>query len=190
MHEGDPSSDRQRVQEDEYFRRRDQELLEQQRHRAEAETERRLIAQAIGLNDDAVVVDLQLVGYRPDTVVLLELVPPVQVAWADGSVSTRERELLLKMAAREHMTQGAPARDLLEAWIRQQPSTDSFDASLRALSDILNSLQADARTSLRQKMIDDCTAIARASGGFLGWNHVSSDERRVIERITRELTSG
>jgi Tellurite resistance protein TerB len=187
MQEGDTSSDRRRVQEDEYFRRRDQELLEQQRRRAEAEAERRLIAQAIGLNDDAVVVDLQLVGYRSDTIVLLELAPSIQVAWADGSVSTRERELLLKIAAREHVAQGSPARDQLEVWIRQRPSTDLFEASLRALNDILNSLQPNVRASLRRKVIDDCTAIAGASGGFLGWNHMSSDERHVIERIAKEL---
>jgi hypothetical protein len=117
MHEGDTSSDRRRVQEDEYFRLRDQELLEQQRRRAEAEFERRRIAEAIGLNDDAIVVDLQLVGYRSDTIVLLELAPAIQVAWADDSVSTRERELLFKIAAREHVAQGSPAHDQLGVWI-------------------------------------------------------------------------
>ena len=55
------------------------------------------------------------------------------------------------------------------------------------MSDILNSLQPDARAALRRKVIDDCAAIAEASGGFLGWNHVSNDERRVIERIAGEL---
>jgi hypothetical protein len=187
MHEGAMSSDQRRAQEDEYFRRRDQELLERQGRRAEAEAERRLIAQAIGLNDDAVVVDLQLVGYRSDTIVLLELAPPVQVAWADGSVSTRERELLWKIAAREHVAQGSPAHDQLGLWIAQRPSTDLFEASLRALSDILNSLQPDAQASLRRKLIDDCTAMAGASGGFLGWSHVSNDERHVIKRIAKEL---
>lgn len=187
MHEGDTSSDRRRVQEDEYFRRRDQELLEQQRRPAEAEAERRLIAQAIGLNDDAVVVDLQLVGYRSYTIVLLELAPPLQVAWADGSVSTTERALLLKIAGRDQVAQGSPALGQLEVWIGQPPSTDLFEASLRALGDILNSLQPDARASLRRKVIDDCTAIAGASGGFLGLNHVSSNERHIIERIAREL---
>jgi hypothetical protein len=187
MHEGDTGSDRRRVQEDEYFRRRDQELLEQQRRRAEAQAERQRIAHAIGLNDDAVVADLQLAGYRSDTIVLLELAPPVLVAWADASVSTRERELLLGIAGREHVGQGGPAREQLDAWIRHRPSTELFEASLRALSDILNSLQPDARTSLRRKLMTDCTAIAGASGGFLGWNHVSNDERQVIERIAREL---
>jgi hypothetical protein len=187
MHEGDTSSDRRRVQEDEYFRKRDQELLQQQRRRAEAEAERRLIAQAIGLNDDAVVVDLQLVGYRSYTIVLLELAPPIQVAWADGSVSTRERELLLEIAGREQVAQGCPARGQLEVWIGERPSMDLFEASLRALSDILNSLRPEARASLRRKVMNDCTAIAGASGGFLGWSHVSNDERDVIDRIAREL---
>jgi uncharacterized tellurite resistance protein B-like protein len=188
MHEGDASSDRRRVQEDEYFRRRDQELLERQRRRAEAQDERRRIAQAIGLNNDAVIIDLQLAGYRSETIVLLELAPPVQVAWADGTVSARERELLLKIAAREHVAEGSPAHDHLGAWMRQSPSMELFAASLRALSDVLNSLQPDARASLRRKLMEDCTVIAAASGGILGWNHVSDDERHVIERIAKELS--
>jgi hypothetical protein len=64
---------------------------------------------------------------------------------------------------------------------------DLFEASLRALTDILNSLQSDARASLRRKVMDDCAAIAGASGGFLAWNYVCGDERHVIECISLEL---
>jgi hypothetical protein len=52
MAEGDLNPDRGRAQEEEYLRRRDQELIERQRRRAETEAERRLIAQAIGVDDD------------------------------------------------------------------------------------------------------------------------------------------
>jgi len=189
MHDSDVTSHRGRAQEDEYFRRRDQELIERQRRYAEAEAERRLIAQAIGVDDDEVVLGLQLADYKADTIVLLELAPPIQVAWADGSVSKRERELLLKIAAREHVAQNSPARVQLEVWFDRPPSAHLFDTSLRAIGRILASLQPEVRASLRRKLIDDCTTIAAASGGLLRWARpASNEEQQVIERIMGELS--
>ena len=189
MHDGEGSSQRGRAQDDEYFRRRNQELIERQRRYAEAEAERRLIAQAIGVDDDEVVLDLLLADYKADTIVLLELTPPVQVAWADGSVSKRERELLLKIAAREHVAQNSPAYGQLEDWFDRPPSAHLFDTSLRAIGRILASLQPEVRASLRRKLIDDCTAIAAASGGVLRWGRPeANEEQQVIDRIRAELS--
>lgn len=189
MQEGDSSSDRRRVQEDEYFRRRDQELIERQQRRADVEAERRLIAQAIGVEDDEVVLDLQMAGYKADTIVLMELALPVQVAWADGSVSKRERELLLKIAAREHVAQNSPAHVQLDMWLDRRLSAQLFEASLRAVRAVVSSLQTEVRASLRRKLIDDCRMIATASGGLVGWGRsVSNEEQQTIERIVAELS--
>lgn len=189
MQEGDVSADRRRMQEDEYFRRRDQELIERQQRLAEAAAERRLIAQAIGVDHDEIVLDLQMAGYSADTIVLLELAPSVQVAWADGRVSTHERELLLQIAAREHVAQNSPAYVQLDMWLSRPPSDHLFGTSLRALRDTLDSLQPDVRASLRRKLISDCAAIATASGGLLSRGHyMSNEEQRVIERIVGELS--
>lgn len=189
MQEGDSRSDRQRVHEGESFRRRKQELLERRQRRRELEAERRLIAAAIGVDDDEIVLDLQAVGYRPDTIVLLELVPPVQVAWADGRVTERERELFVTIAAREHVAPNSAARTQLEIWLDRPPSPPLFDTSLRAIAGILSSLQTEVRAALRRKLIHDCTMIAVESGGPFGWGHyVWNEEQQVIARIVRELS--
>lgn len=176
-----------RLVQHEYVRARGEDVIKRRRRRAEAEAERRLIAQAIGLNDRAVLLDLQLAGYRSYTIVLLELAPSIQVAWADGNVSKSERDRLLTIAKREQIAHGNPALGQLEVWIGQQPSPNLFAASLRALSDILNSLQPHARASLRRKVLDDCAAVADASCGALGWNHVLHGERHVIAHIVKAL---
>ena len=189
MQEGDSRSDRQRVHEGESFRRRKQELLERRQRRRELEAERRLIAAAIGVDDDEIVLDLQAVGYRPDTIVLLELVPPVQVAWADGRVTERERELFVTIAAREHVAPNSAARTQLEIWLDRPPSPPLFDTSLRAIAGILSSLQTEVRAALRRKLIHDCTMIAVECGGLFGWGHyVWNEEQQVIARIVRELS--
>lgn len=189
MQEGDLSSDRRRVRGDEYFRRRDQELIERQQRRAEVEAERQLIAQAIGVEDDEVILDLRVAGYKADTIVLLELALPVQVAWVDGSVSKRERELLLKVAAREHVAQNSPAHVHLDTWLDRRPSAHLFETSLRAVRAVLSSLQTEVRASLQRKLIDDCRMIGTASGGLVGWaRSESNEEQQAIERIVAALS--
>jgi hypothetical protein len=189
MHDEDVRSDRRRPQAVLYVRQRDQELVERQRRYAEAEAERRLIAQAIGMDDHEVVLDLQLADYRANTIVLLELAPSVQVAWADGSVSKGERELLFEIAAREHVAQDSPAHNQLDIWLDRPPSAHLFDTSLRAIGRILASLQPEVRASLRRKVIQDCTTIAAVSRGFLDWGRLaSSQEQRVLERVVAALS--
>jgi hypothetical protein len=162
--------------------------LEWQRRRARAEAEQRLIARAIGVEDDDAVLDVLVAGYTSDTIVLLELAPPVQVAWADSFVSRRERELLMKIAAREHVTQDSPAYVQLDLWLLRPPPAHLFTASLRVIKNILRSLRPEVGAALRRKLIVDCATIA-ASAGILPWGHPdSNDEHQVVERIAGELS--
>jgi hypothetical protein len=164
------------------------DLIERQQRRAEAEVEHWLIAQAIGLADDETVEDLQMAGFKADTIVLVELALPVQVAWADGSVSTRERELLLEIAAREHVERDSPAHAQLRAWLESPPSSYLFDASVRAISRIVASLQPEVGAALRRKLINDCATLV-ASEHFRNWGlSVSNEEQQMLHRITMALT--
>src|SRR5262245_34324206 len=79
--------DRRRAHEEEYFRRQEQELIEKLKQRGRDEATRRQLAERSGLADEEVLRDLQTLGYTPETVMLLHLVPLVQMAWAEGSVS-------------------------------------------------------------------------------------------------------
>jgi hypothetical protein len=164
--------------------------FERQRRRARAEAEQRLIARAIGVDgDDDVVLDVLAAGYTPDTIVLLELAPPVQVAWADGIVSRRERELLMKIAAREHVTPNSPAWIQLDLWLLSPPRTHLFVASLQVIKSIVRSLRPEVGAALRRKLIVDCATIAGASAGIFPWGHPdSNDEHQVVERIAGELS--
>ena len=55
---------------------------------------RRQLGERTGLTDPALIAELEALGFTPDTVALLPLVPVVQVAWAEGGVSTKERALV------------------------------------------------------------------------------------------------
>jgi hypothetical protein len=98
MSNKDAFGERRRGLEEEYFQKKEKELLEKLRRRMQAEAERGQIAEALGVQDTEILGDLQALGYTRETVALLHLVPLIQVAWADGDVTLRERDLILELA--------------------------------------------------------------------------------------------
>ena len=149
--------------------------------------ERRLMAETIGVLDEDLLKELQAAGYRADTIVLAELAPHVQVAWADGSVSGRERALMFEAAAHRGVLPYSPARAQLHRWLGQRPSDHFFRTSRQAIRRMLGRLPAHIRIHVRRTLIQECTAVATASGGVLGWGTVSEAERRVIDAFRAEL---
>ena len=79
-----------RSREEEYFRRKDRELVEKMRQAAESDASRQAMERTTGIQDPALLQELEALGFTPDTVSLLPLVPIVQVAWAEGGVSDNE----------------------------------------------------------------------------------------------------
>jgi hypothetical protein len=173
-----------------HFRSEDLRLYERQRRQAEAQAELQAMAEAIGLPvHDDVLLDLQLVDYDAVRIVLLELVPAILTAWADGNVSTREREIVLQMATRDHVAPDGAAYVELVKWLDRYPSDRFFRVSLQAIGVMLAALDAPARASLRRKVLNDCTRVAAASRGPFDWSHtISTEEQHLINRIAAALS--
>jgi hypothetical protein len=173
--------------EDEYFRRQEQELIEKLRKRGEEAAKRRELSERTGVADEEVLGDLRALGYTPDTVALLHLVPLVQIAWAEGNVSERERELIVKAARSHGVAAGSDADRQLTAWLDTQPSSDFFQKNLRAIRVMLEAQSPETREASQRDLLTYCTSIASASGGIMGFGKVSDDERKLLEQISTEL---
>ena len=96
MVERDGLGERGRKHEEDYFRKRDRELIERMRQAAAAEQTRKDLQAKTGLQDPELLRDLEELGFTPDTIALLPLVPVLQVAWAEGGVSPAERKLIVE----------------------------------------------------------------------------------------------
>jgi len=114
-----------RALEDDYFRRKDQELLEKMRQEVAAKKTQEALGATTGLTDPALLEELQALGFTLDTVCLLPLVPMLQVAWAEGGVSQAERDLIQQFADNRGIAAGSPA----DAQLRysQWPLTSEYD---------------------------------------------------------------
>jgi hypothetical protein len=182
-------AERRRASEDEYFRRRDQRLVEQLRRQAERDAARERMSQRIGVADNEFLQHLEALGFSDETVILLHFVPLVHVAWADGSMSPSVSQRILK-ASREHGIQElSEAGRRLREWLDGQPPDALLDGALHAIRTVLRQQSVGERQRYVGNLLEQCTGVAAASGGVLGFGTISKGERQILDRIRRELES-
>ena len=187
MTDKDAFKERGRALEDEYFHRKERELIAKMRERATAESERQRIGATTGVADAQLLQDLQELGYTAETITLLHLMPLVQMAWAEGHVSMRERDLIIEAARARGIEKGSAADQQLAGWLATRPSEALFTTTLRAIAAMMQSRPENERKAGEQDLLSYLTSIAAASGGVLGWGAVSDEERAVLARVTKEL---
>ena len=181
-------AERSRKSEDDYFRRREQELVEKLRKKAEAEAHRKGLAEAIGLENEQILDLLREMGFDRATVVVLFLVPLLQVAWSDGSITEGEKGLILEAAHAHGVKEGTPAHEKLNGWLAARPSEETFDRAMLIIRDLMGFQSAEARRETTGRLLDTCQRIAAASGGFLGLgSKISAEEAAVMKRVASEI---
>jgi len=172
-----------RSREEEYFRRKDRELVEKLRRAAETSAARQALETTSGIHDPAMLQELEALGFTPDTVNLLPLVPIIQIAWAEGGVSEDEHALILQFARQRGIEAGSAADAQLDLWLRERPSEDVFARATRLIRATLDHREGEGRQWSLDDLLHHCEEIAAASGGFLGFGRISAEERALLGRI-------
>jgi hypothetical protein len=177
--------------EEEYFRKKNQELIEKMHERKAREEDLRRMSEVTGINDQDVLEALQGLGFTADTVLLLYIVPLVEVAWAEGGVADRERDLIFKFAQSRGVEPGGAAHQKLSQWLEEKPSERFFENALHAIRVVLELLPAEQREASRRDLIAYCSHIAAVvSGGILGPGQITDEERMLIAHIATEIGQG
>jgi len=187
MAESDFMDDRRRVSEEDYFRKKDRELVEKMRQAAAADRAKSEMSTKTGLNDPELIHELHELGFTPETISVLPLVPIIQMAWAEGGITPVERKLLVTLARERGIAEGSAADRQLSEWMARKPSPDVFARATRLIRAMLatGSKEGDALTA--DDLIRYCESIAAASGGILGIGRISADERATLVKIAAEL---
>ncbi|HEY0872017.1 MAG TPA: hypothetical protein VGD94_00990 [Vicinamibacterales bacterium] len=183
----DGITDDARKREEEYFRRKDRELIERMRQQAEAADARKQLEAATGIQDPESLKDLEALGFTPRTLALLPLVPVIQVAWAEGGVSTAEREMIVNLARARDIAPGSAADQQLQAWLDTRPSEETFRKAGRLIAAILDQPGGTEMQVSADDLLKYCEQIAAASGGIFGFGKVSAEERAALEQIASQL---
>ena len=185
--------ERGRGEEADYFRKQDAKLLEKMRERARLGEIATALAAKLRIDDAELLHRVGELGLTQDTGAAILLAPLVQVAWAEGKVTDKERETVLRLAASRGIEKGSPAEAQLLAWLDHRPSDAVFQTAIEVIKSGLSHLSPQEREQRIASIVDACREVSEASGGIaksLGFGSgVSSEERSALDVVTKALRS-
>jgi tellurite resistance protein len=161
-----------------YFQKRDQELREQLREqldKAAGELQTDQESTKLSLSER-----IAALGFTGDKLKVFDLLPLIHVAWADGSVSRKERSAILDVLGGRGILPGSDAFRTVESLLEERPSDAFLNQSLAILKEAVGGARA-------ANIVDLCVQVAGASGGFLNMGTISEEERASIESIAQQL---
>jgi hypothetical protein len=191
MMDKDIFKERERSLEDEYFRTHDAKLIEKLRERGKVEEIAEALAVKLQIDDPALLRRIMALGVTLDTGAAFLLAPLVQVAWAEGGVTDREREKVLRIATERGIDPSSPAYAQLQEWLRTRPAEAIFDTAVEAIKTGLSVLTPAERADRIKRIVDACREVASASGGLgkllgLGTG-ISSEEESILDAMAATL---
>jgi len=191
MTDKDIFKERERSLEEEYFRKHEAKLIEKLRERGKLEEITEALAVKLQIDDPALLRRITALGVTLDTGAAFLLAPLVQVAWAEGGVTDRERDTVLRIATQRGIDTSSPAYTQLKEWLRKRPADAIFDAAVEAIKTGLSVLTPAERADRIKRIVDACREVASASGGLgrllgLGTG-VSSEEESILDAMATKL---
>ena len=184
--------DRERGEEDAYFRQQDAKLIAKLRQKAQLSEIAHALAEKLHADEPALLERIRKLGVTLDTGSAFILAPLVEVAWVDGDVSHAERDTILHIAKQHGVTpESADYHQLLD-WLAHRPSDEVFRTALEAIRMGLSVLPPDEAEQRIATMIKTCQDVAQAAGWIDQLFHLdrfSNSESAVIAAIRHHLES-
>src|ERR1051325_4120095 len=125
--------ERERGEEDAYFRQQDAKLIAKLRQKAHFSEIAHALAEKLHADEPALLERIQKLGVTLDTGSAFILAPLVEVAWIDGEVSHAERDTILRIAKQRGVEPGSADYDQLLDWLAHRPSDEVFETALEAI---------------------------------------------------------
>jgi hypothetical protein len=182
--------ERGRSLEEGYFRKHEARLIAKLRESGRLEDIAEELALKLKIDNPGLLHRIMMLGVTLETAPAFLLAPLVQVAWGEGAVTNREREIVLRLAEERGVAKGSPAHAQLEAWLRERPVDALFDAAIEAIKTGFSVLTPEEQAERIRRVVDACRQVAEASGGLarlVGLGGVSSEEEALLDGIAAHL---
>lgn len=121
---------------------------------------------------------------------LLFLTPLIQTAWVCGGVSPREKQVIYKAAREESIDERHQFNDIIDEWLKYQPSQIFFDDCIALINNSLEKMTVKERNLLKTKILQRCNQVAASAGGksLMDINHhISPNEEHLLNRLREVL---
>ncbi len=154
---------------------------------AESDEAKERLAKATGWKDHKLISQLAALGVTPEGLMAVQMIPLVLIAWANHGVDHKEREFVMSKAERFGVRERSEAYALLEHWLSHRPPVTAFDAWRRFIRLELASMPRKSSERLVALTKNQMVAVARCSGGFLGFRRICSNEQKLITTMSKVL---
>ena len=184
--------DREKAMEDAYFRDQNAKLLDKLRQRADLDEIAQALGEKLQVDNPDLLERVRLLGLKPETAPALLLAPLVQVAWAEGEVTKKEADAVLRLIQQRGVEADTPAYGQIIKWLENRPSDELFDTAVEVLKYGFSVLPDAEKEDRIKKIVEACNEVAEASGGglvkVLGLGSgVSGIEAETLDTITATL---
>jgi tellurite resistance protein len=171
-------------EEEKYIKRMEAEKLEEQRRERQLEAlklkEREKVREQLKTSEEVAEEALEL-GFDSTTARVLPLVPMIEMAWADGTVTSGENQRVLEIADQLGLEPGEPAHNFLKMMLFDRPSDLFFERVNRVIAHLIEDNPEEWEG---KSVVEFSKEVAEASGGFFGlFDSISEEERRLLEEF-------
>lgn len=173
----------------EYFGRKNAQLVDKLKaifHRA---IDRESVRNATRIQNERLLDNLVALNLSGDLMAAFNLLPLVELAWADGAVDEREVRAIMTAAEKEGLVADSRSLKLIEFALKHGPNPEAREVWYMYANELKSTLTAKELAEFRQDLLDHARSIASISGGFLNVAFtVSPNEKRVLDQIEKALT--
>lgn len=181
----DPFGERRKSLEEAFYKAKDRQLLDQLRHELSTLEAKKKLAHVSGIVEQRVLDQLVQAGVTAETLTAVVMIPIVEVAWVDGSLSTEERDSVLNAAIAQGITANSASFELLKSWLKDRPDPRIVSAWKDYVREAARLMPRIAVDELKHRMIIGATRVADSAGGFLGLATISRSERAKIDELSK-----
>lgn len=185
----DPFESRRTSFEEGYFRQKDAEMVDKLRDVFQAKHDREDLRRLTGITSEDVLDRLMAVHAKGQMLTAFQLLPLVEIAWADGDRDKRESEAVIAAAIKHGVPPDSLALERIKEWLERGPDPEARKAWYMYAQELRKTLSPAELKTFREDLLQNARHIAELSGGFFGmFLNLSQGEKKVLQKMTDALS--
>ena len=174
--------------EEEYFRKKEFELLEKLKAVFQKKMDKETIRKATGVTNEQLLDRLVEIQLNGDMMKAFELYPLVEIAWADGDLSEREARSVLAAGEKRGISPGSGGYQMLDDRLHKGPDPELRKVWFSYAEELKKVLSPRELETFRNDLLERARGIVAATGHLERLLVDVGGERKVIAAIERALT--
>ena len=173
----------------EYFSHKDAQLVDKLKAVFHRKVDKDSVRKATGIQNERVLDNLVALNLNGDLMAAFNLLPLVELAWADGDADEREVRAIMAAMEKEGLLPGSRSTKLIEFALKHGPNPEAREIWYRYANELKKTLTAKELAEFRSDLLDHARRVASTSGGILNIAFtISPNEKRVLDAVEKALS--